>query len=262
MPFWSEKKRSSKSSSSKHSHSKSGSSQHGSSSQRQEIDVPENGFDLTNNDGTIHVLPKQLRRAKCATIYVEFLFTPNSNPDSPDYDHANHVIIKIDFATTVGKYAGVRISMDVDYDYEEYVNDDNVCLKHGCLYVRPVEYLGISYSSSRTLQIGLGRLETPELSALLSPIMENRMQVFSFDCSRDQYQGCKQWVYVSKIDSFSQHLWLYSISTNPSRTQGPVSSCCGNTADSYGMRSKRPIPKVSSCPSVARTYTELSGFST
>lgn len=202
MPFWSEKKHSSKSSSSKHSHSKSGSSQHASSSQRQEIDVPENGFDLTNNDGTIHVLPKQLRRAKCATIYVEFLFTPNSNPDSPDYDHANHVIIKIDFATTVGKYAGVRISMDVDYDYEEYVNDDNVCLKHGCLYVRPVEYLGISYSSSRTLQIGLGRLENPELSALLSPIMENRMQIFSFDCSRDQYQGCKQWVYVSKIDSF------------------------------------------------------------
>jgi hypothetical protein len=149
------------------------------------------GYDVTNG---VSQIPMEFLEMRCARLYIEFLRVSTDGMTVEQRNRAkNHVIFKIDFEVSYNRYAGVRISMEPNWDVASSPSENGEHReKPGRMFVKPVPYEGVSRSTARTIEIPLA--QDVLLYYLLGAIMNSGVHDFSFATINDRYFGCRDFM--------------------------------------------------------------------
>ncbi|OAA58517.1 hypothetical protein SPI_06590 [Niveomyces insectorum RCEF 264] len=156
------------------------------------LNFEEPGYDVTQS-GT-HIIPQEFRNMIVWRVYVEFLKLPlDSSSITVQNAAKNHVTIKVDFTSVYdGKYKGVRINMQPNYEIGSSGPEGGPTYKPGQLLVKPVIYWEKSLSAARAVEIQFA--EGKSLDWLLFVLCSNKLHGFHFVDLQNKYYGCRDFV--------------------------------------------------------------------
>ncbi|OTB19729.1 hypothetical protein K445DRAFT_7759 [Daldinia sp. EC12] len=140
-------------------------------------------FDLTQN--SLESIPREFLEAIPATFFIELL--SNLEEDDleyldPDDEVFTHAAFKIDFATPVKQYKGIKVCMSLELTTRN--------AREGNLSANLVTYSGMTASSMRSYSFPIDQSIT--VRQVLEAITSKRLQYFKFGFDpSENYCGCR-----------------------------------------------------------------------
>lgn len=150
-------------------------------------------YDLTESRTS---LPKWLGEAKCSKVFVEFLEVRGPKKGEPG--PVNHASFKVDFTSTVRPsdtgegYAGVRIDMRPEAEYDSDKSSGGRHYQYGTLIVKAVQYKSKSTKSLCTCELPLP-IEI-KLHQFTDELLGKKLEEFCFVNEGVEYFGCRDWM--------------------------------------------------------------------